>query len=297
MRTIIFGTDWWDDCDDAVALRLLCAAHKRGEIKLGGVVINAVSEYSVPSVDGFLSLEKIDDIPIAVDFDATDYPGKLRYQQRLAGSATRYTNNSAAQPAVRLYRRVLARSQDKVDLVEVGFLQAVAALIESEPDDISPLSGIELMKQKCRKLWAMAGKWDEDGGRENNICKTLRSAKGAAVVTAKCPVPITFLGYEVGASVISGSQLDKNDHLHLALADYGGPNGRSSWDPMTALLTLVGDEEKAGYTCVCGTASVDANTGKNYFVADENGAHKYVVKTKPDEYYAAEIDKRIAADK
>ena len=41
MKNILLGTDWWTDCDDAVAVRLLARAHKAGEIKLIGIGINA----------------------------------------------------------------------------------------------------------------------------------------------------------------------------------------------------------------------------------------------------------------
>ena len=40
MRRFILGTDWWTDCDDAVALRLLTSFVKRGDAQLLGVAIN-----------------------------------------------------------------------------------------------------------------------------------------------------------------------------------------------------------------------------------------------------------------
>ena len=55
MKKIIFGTDWWTDCDDAVALRMLARAHNAGEIDLCGIVINACMEDSVRSADAFLN--------------------------------------------------------------------------------------------------------------------------------------------------------------------------------------------------------------------------------------------------
>ena len=41
MRKMILGTDWWTDCDDAVAMRLLARAVKAGEVSLLGIGINA----------------------------------------------------------------------------------------------------------------------------------------------------------------------------------------------------------------------------------------------------------------
>ena len=56
MKKIILGTDWWTDCDDAVALRLLARAHKNEEIQLLGIGINACMEDSVSSME---AMEKL----------------------------------------------------------------------------------------------------------------------------------------------------------------------------------------------------------------------------------------------
>ena len=293
MRSFIIGTDWWDDCDDAVAMRLLTKAHKRGDICIGGIVINACMEDSVRSLDGFLSLEGCDDIPIGIDLEATDYGGNPPYQKRLASHSTRYTSNQDAENCVRLYRKILACAKEPVEIVEIGFLQAFAALLESGADDISPQTGVELVRDKVAKCWVMAGKWTADGEKENNFCRNQRARAGSNLFCEKCPVPITFLGWEIGYNVITGQKLSPNDHLHQVLVDHGHPNGRSSWDPMLVLLALTGDTEKAGYTCIFGTASVDAQTGGNYFVCSRNGKHCYVVKKQENSYYENVINQMI----
>ena len=107
-RNFILGTDWWTDCDDAVALRILSRAHKNGQINLLGIIINACMEYSASSLDGFLSTEGIVNIPIGLDSLANDFGGNPPYQKNLARYATHYKNNAEAYDAVRLYRRLLA---------------------------------------------------------------------------------------------------------------------------------------------------------------------------------------------
>ena len=54
MKGYILGTDWWDDCDDVVAVRILAKAHKEGIINLKAIAINVCNEYSVASLDGYL---------------------------------------------------------------------------------------------------------------------------------------------------------------------------------------------------------------------------------------------------
>ena len=104
MRKFILDTDWWTDCDDAVALRLICRAVKEKTIQLLGIGINACMEYSVASVKGFLKAEGIkEDIPVGIDLNATDFSGDPVYQKRLAKTFCPDVCNSDAEDAVRLF--------------------------------------------------------------------------------------------------------------------------------------------------------------------------------------------------
>ncbi len=296
MRQIIFGTDWCGDCDDAFAARILARAHKNGKIKLLGASVNAHNETSAASLDGFFNIEGVSDIPIGVCSPDADFKDISKYHKRLVPYAQKYKTNRDAEDGVRIYRRLIAEAQGSVEIVEVGFLTNLAAFLESSGDDVSPLSGAELMRTKVSKLWSMAGKWDEDGGLEYNVNYFPASRRAAAFVFEKCPVPITFLGFEVGFDVISGSHLSDADVLKGILFDYGFPTGRSSWDPMTALLCLIGDECEAGYSTVRGVASVNAETGQNYFKKCDTGNHFYVKRLHPAEYYADMIDNFVASE-
>ena len=289
MRKIILGTDWWSDCDDAVAVRLLTRAHKAGEIELIGVAINACMEYSAASLDGFLTLDRCKNIPVGIDLGATGFAGKTVYQKRLVPFASKYKSNADAESALKLYRRLLAESESKVEIIEIGFLQVFAELLMSKPDEISDKSGLELVREKVSRVWAMAGKWDADGESEHNFNLNERTISGGKIFLEKCPVTITFLGWEVSFDIKTGGELPHSDHLWQVLSDHGSAAGRSSWDPMLTLLALTGDAESAGYREVRGTASLD-DEGRNYFVENEGGMHSYVVKTKENDFYRYTIN-------
>jgi len=293
MRSIILGTDWWTDCDDAVALRLLCRASKKGEISLRAVGINACTDGSVESVDGFLCAEGLDDVPVGIDLAADDFNGTPVYQKVMRRYARRFHANEEAQDAMKLYRRVLAQAESEVDIVEIGFMQVLVALLESGPDEISEKTGMQLAEEKIGKVWVMAGKWDEEEGRENNFVRNERARRAGHAFCERCPVPVTFLGWEIGADVITGKFLREDDPLHRALADHGSAKGRSSWDPMLIHLALAGDAEKAGYDTVRGRAQVSAETGRNRFERDEKGLHEYVVRKYGHEWYEEIIEGMI----
>jgi hypothetical protein len=293
MKNIIFGTDWWTDCDDAVALRLVCNNVKEGKVNLLGVGINACMEYSVASLKGFLEADGLTGIPVGIDFDGTDFGGNPPYQKRLAQTYGKGAVNSDAENAVRLYRRILAGAEEKIEIIEVGFLQVIAAVLKSGADDISEKSGYELVRDKVSKIWVMAGKWDGDGEQEHNFCNNVRSRVAGHEFCELCPVPVTFLGWEIGYGVITGAELDKSDFLYQVLVDHGSEHGRHSWDPMLTLMALIGDETEAGYKTVSGFASVDADTGANHFSESPDGLHKYVIKLYGNEYYKEQINKRL----
>ena len=293
VRKIILGTDWWTDCDDAVALRLICRAIKNETIRLLGIGVNACMEYSVASLKGFLKAEGVADIPVGIDLNATDFGGNPPYQKRLAETFCPDACNLDAEDAVRLYRRLLASEKEKLEIIEIGYPQVLANLLKSGADDISEKSGLELLSEKVSKIWMMAGKWDADGEKENNFCRNMRSRVAGKEICELCPIPITFLGWEIGYGVITGGNLKEYDHLYQVLCDHGSKGGRHSWDPMLVLMALVGDEEAAGYRTVCGTASVDEETGANYFKPSPDGHHKFVCKRYENEYYAQEINKAL----
>lgn len=291
MRHFIFGTDWGEDCDDCVALRILSVYHRAGKISLDGVCVNTWDENSASSVYGFLNKEGVC-VPVGVDRNVKHVKIEARYQSRLAQYAPDKTNDDA-EHSPRLYRKILANAKGKVEILEVGFLNSLCEALLSEGDDISPKTGMELFKEKVEKIWIMGGKWDEQGGKEYNLARHKEARESASAVLEKCPCPITFLGWEIGSRLITGDTLDKNDYLWQALNDHGSGDGRESWDPMLVLMAIIGDEEKAGYTTVSIDARVDAQTGANYFEVNENSNRKFVKKAHSDSFYSEMINEII----
>ena len=290
IRNFILGTDWGEDSDDCIAVRILARAHKNGEVNMLGMGINTLTPYSAPSLYRFLEKEGVS-IPVGVDKSCPHEIGYVTYQKRLAAETDK--TNEDFEDAVRLYRKAIAECDGQVEILEVGFLQVIAGALMSQPDDISEKSGMELFREKVKKIWIMGGKWHIQGGDEYNLCKYPFAQAASHTFVANCPCPITFLGWEIGAGVITGNLLADDDFLHLALDDHGSGKGRESWDPMLAVLALTNDNAKAGYKTVKGIATVDEK-GLNYFEENENGNHEYVIKAQPDSFYIDEINNRIA---
>ena len=286
---LIFGTDWWTDCDDVAALTVLLKAHRYGLIDLKAIGISSVMRYSAPSVKTVCEEQGLGSIPIGLDTNARRKGLFCLYQKKLASFCESGFTNADCPEAYKLYRSVLAGAKEKAVIVDVGFPQIVAELLASGPDEYSGLDGAGLVESKVSEIVLMGGRWDKKTGREYNFCAYKTSREAAAYICGHCPVPVTFLGYEVGKSVITGGSAVPG-LTGIAYTAHLSPRGRPSWDPMTALFAVAGDAEKAGYKRVPGKASVDPETGKNSFAAFEGGKHAYLVKTKEDRFYKNRID-------
>ncbi len=286
MRKFILDSDWWTDCDDAVALRLLCNAHRKKEVEVLGINVNGCMPYSIPSLDVFTRNCGVE-IPLGLSHGAVDFPGAPSYQEHLAKSGKVLRSNDDVPESLDFYRQLLNDAPEaSVEILSIGFTQELARLLR-EPEDAA------LVRRKVTHLWIMAGKWDEQGGKEYNFCLDPLTRRSGNELCARWPSPITFLGWEVGFDVITGAGLPENDLLRQVMSDHGSINGRSSWDPMLVLLAITGDPERAGYRCVRGRASVDANDGSNTFTESAAGPHRYVIKARSNDFYVSAINARL----
>lgn len=311
-RPVILDTDWYTDVDDVMAVRVLMNLQRKGIFRILGLGINARFPMSGRSLDAYLRDYGVD-VPVGIiprwEGDESGHNGPS-YQRFLAELPSKYSSEDDLEPAWKLYRRLLASSTERVDMIGIGFEGNFAALLESAPDEISPLTGCELISQKVGRLWLMAGRWPQ--GQEYNLAGCEGAFKpipeAAACVVNHWPTPITFLGFEVGYTVLAGGKLPQGDILRKAMDVFAATPGyglfgakpeskaegcqkcaHSSWDPLTVILAGLGVEE-AGYKSVRGRATVNPDTGENTFREDANGPHEYVVKIHPDSYYGDMVD-------
>ena len=116
----------------------------------------------------------------------------------------RFGNNSEAEDAVRLYRRLLATAaaDQSITLLSIGYLTNLANLLATTADSYSTATGAELVRQKVAHLYIMAGAFPS--GEELNIKD--QPAAAAAALPA-WPTPATFIGFEAGDHIACGGNL------------------------------------------------------------------------------------------
>ncbi|MBQ6534299.1 MAG: nucleoside hydrolase, partial [Opitutales bacterium] len=211
-QRVIFDTDMGNDVDDIFALTILMGYHASGEADLAAVLVNKDNPYAPV----FVSLVQ-DYYGVKTPIGMVDGGSKTKGEGCFAGAVSKMKNpdgtykyarslDPKVKPAdaVRLARKILSESEDgSVVYVSVGFSTNVSRLFDSLPDEISPLTGRELVYKKVKYFSVMAAQFatapDADKIRpEYNVKIDPAAAKNFFETS---PVPIIFSGFEIGVSL------------------------------------------------------------------------------------------------
>src|SRR5689334_10226994 len=145
---IIFDSDIAPDYDDVGAMALLHAFADMGEAKILATISCNAFETTAPTLSVLNTYFNRPDIPVGIT--KKEQPNKDCSQQWAQAIVAKYPHNiksnADAEEAVKLYRKILAAQPDKsVTIVTVGFFTNLAGLLDSKPDEFSPLNGKELV--------------------------------------------------------------------------------------------------------------------------------------------------------
>ena len=287
---LIFDTDMGNDVDDALALGLIHAFQRRGDCRLIAVTLTKDHRYAAPFVDLVNTFYGYGGIPIGVVRGGVTL-GEGNYLRQLAcaedNAQPRYPHKlrdgSQAPEATALLRRVLAAEADgSVVIVQVGFSTNLARLLDSKPDDVSPLDGKALVRRKVRLLSAMAGNFAPAPGerfKDFNLATDVASAKK---VFQQWPTPIVVSGFEVGNAILYPHRSIEQDYKyvpHHPVAEayklyMKMPYDRPTWDLTSVLYPLRPDKDFFGLSGP-GRVVVD-DDGVTRFQAEAGGLHRYL---------------------
>jgi inosine-uridine nucleoside N-ribohydrolase len=289
---LIFDTDMGNDVDDAMAVSVIHALQSRGECKLLAVTLTKDNEYAVRCVDLLNTFYGRGDVPIGVVSGGV-LPGEGKYLRQVAtasdGGRLRYLhdllNRDDAPEAVGLLRKILAAQPDgSVVMVQVGFSTNLAGLLKSGPDDVSPLDGKALVKQKVRLLSTMAGAYAEEvkAKKEFNVA---RDVPAAQTVFHEWPTPIVASGWEIGNAIRQPARSMQDDYgyvphhpLREAYDYYRGlQNDQPTYD-LTSVLYAV-RPDRGYFTMSEPGRIVVEDDGRTSFRPDPAGPHRYLVVT------------------
>ncbi|MDR3639588.1 MAG: nucleoside hydrolase [Isosphaeraceae bacterium] len=288
---LIFDTDICGDCDDVLALGMIHALQTRGACRLLAVTVSADHELAAPFVDAVNTFYGRGKVPIGVVgaggvvsdsrylalADVRD-GGRQRFPHQLA-------SGKSAPGATSVLRAALASQPDgSVVVVQVGFATNLARLLDSLPDEHSPLSGEELVRKKVKRLSLMAGAFQTIEGNahylEYNVVKDVPSCRALA---SRWPTPMEWSGFEVGIALPYPAVSIERDFgyvTHHPLAEayvryIPPPHNRPTWDLTSVLQGVYPDR---GYFDLSPPGSVVVEPdGFTRFTPDPAGRHRYLI--------------------
>jgi purine nucleosidase len=289
---VIFDTDITGDVDDVLALAMLHTLADRKQCELLAVTISKINELTGPFTDAVNTFYGRPDLRIGVTRDSQKRQSKYLHLIN-EGNATslRYPHdiqsNDELPDAVALMRQVLASQPDhSVVIIQVGVAVNVAGLIQSPPDQFSPLSGDALIRRKVKKLSVMAGAFEPIQGDTHFLEANVRNhIKSMQTLAEYWPdrVPIIWSGFEIGIAVPYPRTSIHRDYLytphHIVRESYllhsGPQHDRPTWD-LTSVLEAIFPDRGYFELSAQGRVSI-ADDGFMTFTPNAKGRDRYLV--------------------
>ncbi len=279
---IVFDTDLGPDYDDVGALAFLHAMADSGKAEILATMSSNKNELVVPSIDVINTYFNRPDLPIgALKTDGVNSGSSQHWADSIVAKYPHSeSSTSEAADATTIYRKILNENSDNsVTIVTVGFLTNLSNLLKSKPDDISQLSGYELVKKKVKRLISMAGRFPE--GKEFNV---FMDSTASLYVFENWPGEIIFTGFEIGWEIRTGLRLINTPETNSPVKDVfrisiplseEDKSGRMSWDETAVLISIYGTE---GFFDIVRGKIIVYPDGSNSWEDDPEGNHLHVIQ-------------------
>ncbi len=244
---IIVDTDlslWWDD---ATALGMANVLQQRGKVQILGVMSDVRNPVAAAAIDAIDTAYGHSRIPVGAVVDSAANTAAHGYSDFVAKQLPHRIRNSAqAQPAVRLYRQLLAAQPNhSVTVVALGGDTNLAGLLRSGPGQGSSLRGRALVAAKVKNLVIEDGFFPTGGPPFTNE-KIDIPATQFIVGTKGWPTPmawvdgLTGIATKVGASLCTTVPPKNPMRIVYTKLFNCGPPGDGDWDGPTLLYAVEG---------------------------------------------------------
>lgn len=254
---VILDTDIGSSTDDLFALEMLYHYADEGRCKLLGIVVDRQGEDNAAMVDMMNTYYGYSHVPVGVERNGIlnpavfiDYGRLYKYEisEGMPMFKRTLTNYSTLPDGWLLYRRLLAAQPDhSVSICSTGFVSCLTQLLASKPDEFSPLSGIELVQQKVKCLYLMAGIFTHSDEPEYNFLQDPTFAKQFFELWP-AEVDVVFSPMEVGNAIDYRPETVINDiswtdihPIKQVYLNYNCDTGQKMWDPMVVIQAVEGD--------------------------------------------------------
>lgn len=257
---IILDNDIGSSTDDLFAMQMAYMYHRKGLCRLLGVVVNREGEDYAACADVMNTYYGFGFLPLGLERDGVKNPRVFNDYRKLAEVKTSdgqlmfkttIKDYSSIPDGCTVYRRLLAAQPDhSVSICSIGFCTNLAHLIKTEGDEVSPLSGLQLIRKKVKCLYIMGGVFTSSDEPDYNFVMSGQSVRDLFALWP-IDVEVVFSPMEVGNAI---EYLKEDVLADLSWADshpikyvyeniYNVNGGQKMWDPLTLIQAVEGDEE------------------------------------------------------
>ena len=285
---VILDCDMGSSTDDLFALMMLYRYMDMKRCNLLGVIVDRMGRANADIVDVMNNFYGYPDIPIGLETNGQkDTHVWITYHNlpyaRTTDAVPMFKrtvgDNGTYMEGYKLYRKMLAEQPDKsVTIASIGFVTTLARLLESGPDEYSPLSGVELVRAKVKTIYAMGGVFGKAVEPDYNFLQAIDFSLKFFELLPK-EVDMVFSPGEVGDPLDYRPELVISDmnwtDLHPIKWTYQFLNcnsGQKMGDPQVVINAVEGDDfyklSERGWVEL-------TPKGETLFTPDPNGNCRY----------------------
>ena len=317
---VIVDTDLGFDVDDAVALCLANSLHQSGDIQLLATLHNTGCHLGVGGISSINNFYGHNDVLLGAykgsfgsdcDTHFNGAFGQNQYLSKLVNDATvrgPVTSSDQVPSAVSAYRQALAKAQNEsVNIASIGITTNIRDLLLSTPDNISSLSGYDLVSQKVAKIVFMDGGYNF--GCAAGFIGDAKECYGSAQAALKSMPPnvrMVFSNKGSNPPIYTGANIQSyhppNSPCRVAMKAWccnpsgkDGTAGRLSWDPIAVMIASLGVRSVAEKEVNYGTqVSADANGAEHFYGNGTRNAQTDFASTNAPSEIVNAINSRLA---
>lgn len=286
---IIYDCDMGSSTDDLFALMMLYRYMDMKRCTLLGVVVDRMNRANADAVDVMNNYYGYPDIPIGLEQTGVKAPRVFIPYHNMAYARDIDANllfkrtvgdNGTYLDGYKLYRKLLAEQPDKsVTVVSVGFVTCLSRLLQSGPDEFSPLNGVDLVEQKVKNIYMMGGVFGDSFEHDYNFTAAIDFSLKFFELLPK-DIELVFSPGEVGDPLYYSAEQIINDlswtdvHPIKWIYQYLVEDKfQKMWDPLAVINAVEGDEaiyqiSERGWVTL-------TPTGETIFTPDPKGNARY----------------------
>ena len=286
---IIYDCDMGSSTDDLFALMMLYRYMDMKRCTLLGVVVDRMNRANADAVDVMNNYHGYPDIPIGLEKSGVKAPRVFIPYHNMA-----YARDTEGQPlfkrtvgdkddymdGYKLYRKLLAEQPDKsVTIVSVGFVTSLSQLLQSGPDEFSPLNGVDLVQRKVKNIYMMGGVFGDSFEHDYNFTAAINYSLKFFELLPK-DIDIVFSPGEVGDplyysadQIIADLNWTDSHPIKWIYQFLVEDKFQKMWDPLAVINAVEGDDaifkmSERGWVTL-------TPTGETIFTPDPNGNARY----------------------